>query len=711
MRLAGWAAVAFSLCAQAPLVTVRVEVTAEGRPIPLADVRIGAEASRTSPDGFAALSVPLGLTKLQVRKEGFLPFTTPLDLNAVQDWVVKVELQPAPEEKEEVTVYATRNDVRIQDAPLRVEVLQREEIEEKMLMTPGDIVMMLNEMGGMRVQTTSPSLGAASVRMQGMRGRYTRFLSDGLPLFGQQGGGLGLLQIPPMDLGQVEVIKGTASALYGAGAMAGVVNLISKRPKEPAGDFLINRTTLGGTDASSFFGSPLSPRWGMTLLGTGHWQEKWDRDGDGWADLAGYSRGVFRPRFSWDSGNGRTAFLTGGILYENRAGGTLPASVLAATGNAYREALDTRRYDAGGHAQILLAGRFVVTSRFSASVQQHAHQFGEIRERDRHELQFGEVSVRGAAGKHTWVAGAAAERDAYRPKDVRRFAYTYVTPGLFAQDDLVVAPWLSVSASARVDFHNQFGTFFSPRLSALFRGAGWTSRVSAGQGFFAPSPLTEETEAAGLARLAVPAPLQAERGRSASLDVTRGVGPLSFTTTLFAANIRHPVHVIRGSVYRLVNLPQQTTNRGLEMLATWRKSPFSATASYTYVRSEEWEPTTGTRSDIALTPRHSLGLVGVWEREGKSRVGLECYYTGRQRLEYDPYREFSRSYVLLGVVGERRVNQHTRFFLNLENLTNVRQTRWNSLLRPSRGVDGRWTVDAWAPLEGRVINGGVRLNF
>ncbi len=156
--------------------------------------------------------------------------------------------------EEEITVYATRSDVRIQDSSLRVEVLPREEIEEKMLMTPGDIVMMLNEMGGMRVQTTSPSLGAASVRMQGMRGRYTRFLSDGLPLFGQQGAGLGLLQIPPMDLGQVEVIKGNSSALYGAGAMAGVVNLISRRPTaQPVREFLINRTTLGGTDATGFF--------------------------------------------------------------------------------------------------------------------------------------------------------------------------------------------------------------------------------------------------------------------------------------------------------------------------------------------------------------------------------------------------------------------------------------------------------------------------
>jgi iron complex outermembrane receptor protein len=165
-----------------------------------------------------------------VTKDGYFPAKASLLADAAREWAVHVELEPRKAVEEQIKVYATRNDVRIQDSPLHVEVLQREEVEEKMLMTPGDIVMMLNEMGGMRVQTTSPSLGAASVRVQGMRGRYTSFLSDGLPLFGQQGAALGLLQISPMDLGQVEVIKGNASALYGSAAMAGVVNLISRRP-------------------------------------------------------------------------------------------------------------------------------------------------------------------------------------------------------------------------------------------------------------------------------------------------------------------------------------------------------------------------------------------------------------------------------------------------------------------------------------------------
>src|SRR5262245_51850745 len=152
--------------------------------------------------------------------------------------------EQVPEVEIEVAVRAPRTGGRLEDRPLRVEVLEREEIEEKMLMTPGDIVMMLNEMGGMRVQTTSPSIGAASVRVQGMRGRYTRFLSDGLPLFGADVGGLGLLQIPPSDLGQVEVIKGVASALYGAGALGGVVDLISRRPAaDPVREALVNRTS------------------------------------------------------------------------------------------------------------------------------------------------------------------------------------------------------------------------------------------------------------------------------------------------------------------------------------------------------------------------------------------------------------------------------------------------------------------------------------
>src|SRR5210317_2190094 len=88
------------------------------------------------------------------------------------------------EEVDEIIVQATRSRRRVQDEPIRVEVLSQEEIEEKLLMRPGNISMMLNETGGLRVQVTSPALGSANVRIYGMRGRYTQLLADGLPLYG-----------------------------------------------------------------------------------------------------------------------------------------------------------------------------------------------------------------------------------------------------------------------------------------------------------------------------------------------------------------------------------------------------------------------------------------------------------------------------------------------------------------------------------------------
>ena len=621
--------------------------------------------------------------------------------------------KPAGPEKpieieETVTVTATRTGARLDDSPTRVEVLVREEIEEKMLMTPGDIVMMLNEMGGMRVQTTSPSLGAASVRIQGMKGRYTRVLADGLPLFGQQVGGLGLLQIPPMDLGQVEVIKGVASALYGSGAMGGVVNLISRRPgDQPVRDFLINQSTAGATDGVAFLSGKLSERWSASLLGGGHRQSRNDIDDDGWADLAGYGRGVIRPRLFWDNGAGANLFVTAGATVESREGGTMAGAVVP-DGQPYVESLETGRYDAGGSGQFLLRGRYVVTVRAAASRQHHDHVFGPVLERDRHGNVFGELAVRGQAGVHTWVGGVAFEHDDYDPLDVPQFAYSFNTPGIFVQDDVTVAPWLSLSASGRVDFHDVYGTFFSPRVSALFRNGAWISRLSVGQGFVAATPLTEETEAAGLTRLTLRGPLEAERGTSASWDITRIAGPASYTATIFASSVKDAVRVDRDDRYELFNAADAVQTVGLELLATYRRAPFALTGTYSFVRSREVDD--GARVDVPLTPRHNAGIVGMWEEEEKGRVGVECYVTGPQRLEANPYRDSSATYVVVGFLAERKVGP-VRFFLNAENVTGVRQTTYDSLVRPSQGVDGRWTVDAWAPLDGRVFNGGIRLAF
>jgi iron complex outermembrane receptor protein len=161
-------------------------------------VTLNGQATPTGPDGVATSSVPLGPTKITVTKERFLPSTTTIDIDTAKEWVVRVELQVAEKVEEEITVHATRTDALMQDSPLRVEVLQREEVEEKMLMTPGDIVMMLNEMGGMRVQRPAPS-PARRARACRACGARTRFLRRTSALRAQRR--TRALQTPPVDLG------------------------------------------------------------------------------------------------------------------------------------------------------------------------------------------------------------------------------------------------------------------------------------------------------------------------------------------------------------------------------------------------------------------------------------------------------------------------------------------------------------------------------
>jgi iron complex outermembrane receptor protein len=92
------------------------------------------------------------------------------------------------------------------------------------------------------------------------------------------------------------------------------------------------------------------------------------------------------------------------------------------------------------------------------------------------------------------------------------------------------------------------------------------------------------------------------------------------------------------------------------------------------------------------------------------RAGLELYYNGRQPLDDDSYRTHSEPYLYIGALVERALGP-AKLFVNAENLLDVRQTDWDPLVRPFMGRGGRWTNDVWAPLDGFVMNAGVRLSL
>lgn len=697
------------VCAQSQNAVIRVHVRSDDEAVPRASVGSGGATYVADRDGLVTLTVPAGSVELITTKDGYLPSAIAITVTAGEERDVTIELRRL---EEEVIVTATRTNTKLQDQPLRVEVIDREEIEEKAMMTPGNVAMLVAETTGLRVQTTAPSLGSANVRIQGLRGRYSQLLADGLPLYGPQGDSLSLLQVPPLDLGQVEVIKGVASALYGAAALGGVINLVSRRPRETEAQLLVNTTSQTGRDVAGWYAHAPAGAWSWTLLGSYNGQTRRDLDDDGWSDVPSFERGLLRPRVFFDNGRGRTAFATLGITSEDREGGTLPLRV-APDGHAFHEALATRHLDGGFVGRWLTSANHIVSVRASASSQAQRRQFSDATEHGTRMVSFGEVSVQGVSGRHTWVAGGAFQQDRSTIDELPQFDYRFSSPAVFGQDEISFGRKWTVGLSARADRHSEYGTLATPRISFLGRPwPGWTIRVAAGTGAFAPTPFTEETEETGLSRLRPLRGVRPERALGASIDVTRVLGAWEMTGTIFRSRVDDPLQrrIVDTTHVVLVNADGPTETHGAELLLRYRVGELTALATYGWTSSTEIDPDDGARRDVPLTPTHTASFTVMWEAEGAGRVGLEGAYTGHQALEENPYRSVGRPYATIGVLAERRVGR-ARLFVNCENLFDERQTRYDALVLPTARPDGRWTVDAWAPLDGRVINGGIRIQF
>src|SRR6185503_3372407 len=125
---------------------------------------------------------------------------------------------------------------------------------------------------------------------------------------------LSLVQITPLDLGRVEIIRGAASALYGGQALGGVVNLFSREPIRRH-EILVAQNYRDASDLVGFAAGPLpcsgaSSRWAYSFLAGGHRQQRRDLDGDGWTNLPGYRRLAVRPRLFWSDGTGSSLLVT-----------------------------------------------------------------------------------------------------------------------------------------------------------------------------------------------------------------------------------------------------------------------------------------------------------------------------------------------------------------------------------------------------------------
>ena len=617
----------------------------------------------------------------------------------------------------EVTVTTTRTGREIDDVPTRVEAIDEEEVDEKSNMRPSNVSMVLNESTGIKVQQTSATTQTQSVRIQGLDGRYTQILKDGFPAFGGFSGSLSLLDILPLDLKQVEIIKGPSATFYGGGAIAGVVNFVSKEPgDEPATNMIFNQTSAGGTDFSIFNSRKLK-RLGYTLLGSVNYQREYDVDDDDFTELPRTDSFQLSPRFFFYLADNTRLTVGNSTSCQSRKGGDVFVIRDRADGlhqyfenNESLRNITTLQFERG-----FSGGRSLVARQSLAFFRREIEVPGHLFE-GRQFNSYTDVSYFHPAGKHALVFGLNAAYDRFRegresnsliPRDESRGTF-----GGYAQDSFAVTEKLSLEAGFRRDHLKHYGTFPLPRVSALYRfNDRLSSRLSVGFGYKAPSIFTEEAETL-LFRNVFPIgnTLKAERSRGGTFDVNYrntvgGKFSYSLNQMFFYTQIEDPLVLLprADGSFNFTNANRPVRSAGFETNVRASYDLVKLFAGYTYTNAKA-RYLTGNQT-LPLTPKGKINSALLFEKEENFKAGVEAYYTSSQHLT-DRFR--TRPFWVVGLFGEKTFG-HYSLFVNAENITDTRQSRFGTVVFPPH--QHPTFAEIYTHTEGRVFNGGVKVKF
>lgn len=258
--------------------------------LPGAIVRIDGTHNATTTDADGRFTIEVnhpGQYRLVTSMPGYTEITLPVDIvdDNITDLLIK--LRERREDLDEIVVSANRNAVRRREAPVVVNVLTPKVFDR---VNSVDLAQTLNYQSGLRVENNCQNCGFPQVRINGLEGPYSQILINSRPVVSSLSGVYALEQMPVNMIERIEVVRGGGSALFGANAVAGTINVITKDPQDnhfETGTTISNmngkaweevvtaNATLTGDDS----------RYGIALYETYRHRSPYDADGDGFSEV------------------------------------------------------------------------------------------------------------------------------------------------------------------------------------------------------------------------------------------------------------------------------------------------------------------------------------------------------------------------------------------------------------------------------------------
>lgn len=608
-----------------------------------------------------------------------------------------------------VVVSSTRSNARIENATTKVEVLGQEELNEESTLKPGNIASILGDVSGVQIQQSSAVSGNANVRIQGLDGRYTQILRDGMPLYGGYAGGFGVLTIPPLDLRQIELIKGSSSTLYGGGAIAGLINLISKRPGyAPEASFLVNQSSLKETNLNAYY----AQRWkgaGFTFFAGQTFQSAVDVDKDGFSDVPDTKSTLIHPTFFFYPSEHTWVSLGWSGSFEKRTGGDMIA-VAGGKDSAHpyfeKNKLDRNAFTLLSESRLSSAWTLAVKG--SLSIFQREETTNTYLFNGQQNNYYGEVSVSGRAHKHLLTGGVNITGDRFMPSAATPAPvgeFSNRIPGIFLQDNWQVSRATRLEAGIRADAPKGYGTYVLPRLAVFNRlDEHWGIRAGFGMGYITPNPLTPQIRDYSIYQIMpIGKDVTPEKSYSGNAEVNYKTsvgeeGTLFINQAFFLTRINHPIvgTETAGQLY-FANEDKPLITRGSDTYVQLHIPSWEFYLGYTYVDAlQKYDPQS---VGVPLTPRHRAAATMLYEQEGNFRIGVEASYNGFQYREDNSH---TPSYTFIAVMAEKKFGPRWSLVLNCENLLDARQSKHERLYTGT--VADPTFKPLWGPIDGRIVN-------
>ncbi len=627
-------------------------------------------------------------------------------------------------ELEEITISTTRTNARIEDLPVKVEVLGLEELEEESGLVPSNIGSLIGDLSVITIQRTSATTGNDAVRMQGLAPGYTQLLQDGLPLYGGFSGSLGVLNIPPLDLRQVEIIKGSSSTLYGGGAIGGLINFLSKTPgAKPKSTALLNVTTLGETDANVFFSRKTSDTQGYTLFASGTLKPARDINSDGFAEVPSGQSFLVHPHWFWGLGK-----KSGGDVSAAFSQGHLEAGDFEAIKN-HGPFGNHQFYQNETDSRLTLTGQFhrpvsenaTWTLRGAASSFWRKGTENYLTLDGRQANTYLETNVLWKTETNDWVLGANLTGEFFK---FQSLTSDQMTSGLFAQLDHRLSKKLSLEAGLRADYHNRYGTFLLPRLSLLYKPAPpFSVRLGYGRGYKTPDVFNAVDLADFPTSFALSDPLP-DIANSLNMDVN--FQKLLFDALVLEVNqafyfvaLKNPFQLTEvndpGHWVLVGNAPDGGFSVGTDTYIRLKFKHLEGYFGYNHTLSRTNLPD-GSYLNEPFNPQDKVAATLAFEIPEKWRFGIEAALSANQFVLDERHEGTAPTvwvprkvpnFLFMAAVVSRQFSWG-KLVLNCENLLDERQSKSEPLVNLDHSP---FFSPIWGPLEGRVVNFSVKIDW